>query len=451
MSPNHPLFSEPSLIEIGTDHTLSPVALRERLALGEQAATQLLHTLHQSASIEEVAVLSTCNRTEIYFIAQESEQAIQRAARAFAALLGDQEAALEGVLVTRTGLDALRHLCAVASGLESMVMAEGQILGQVREAGERAQHLGTAGVQLHAAFRAAVTCGKRVRAETAIGRADVSVSSVLIDLLAGEIPDWQAQRVLLIGAGRMNQVTAAGLHRHGAGSIVVTSRTIATARGLAETVGGSVIPLHRVPEEARQATLIISATRSPGLMLTPEMLVPRPATPLRVVDLAVPRDVDPAVGRLPGVRLLDIDAIKQCQERQGLAEALATANRLVDEAAQDWLVWCRTRDAVPLIADLRAHVDQQRDIELARTLALLDHLTEADQARVREMANRLVNKMFHHLAVRMKKAAADPELGAQYLAAARFLFQREEHVPGAPGQSTQTMPATPPLEAANPS
>jgi glutamyl-tRNA reductase len=258
------------------------------------------------------------------------------------------------------------------------------------------------------------------------------------------VADWQAQRVLLIGAGRMNQVTAQRLRQLGAASIVVTSRTIAAATELAALVGGTAIPLHRVSDEARRATLIVSATRSPGLMLTPEMLAHRPSTPLLVIDLAVPRDVDPAVGLLPGVRLLDIDAIKQGQEQIGLAGALATANQIVNEAARDWLVWCRTRDAVPLIADLRAHVDHQRDAELARTLAQLEHLSTADQAHVREMANRLVNKMFHHLAVRMKKAAADPELGEQYLAAARFLFQREE-----PPSGVMDQPQPDPLSAAH--
>jgi glutamyl-tRNA reductase len=448
MSLSSSLFSEPSLIVVGTDHTRSSVALRERLALSGDAATDVLHHLYQCPSISEVAVLSTCNRTEIYLVAAEAAQAVQSTYAVFARLLGESGPALDDLLITRSGLDAVQHLCAVAAGLQSLVVAESQILGQVREAGEHAQRLGTASIHLAAAFRAAVACGKRVRAETAIGQADVSVSSVLIDLMAQDVDDWKAQRVLLIGAGRMNQVTAERLHRLGAGSIAVTSRTMAAATALAETVGGTAVPLHLVPEEARHATLIVSATRSPGLMLTPDMLANRPGTPLCVVDLAVPRDVDPAVGAMPGVRLLDIDAIKQGRDEHGLGAALAGANQIVTEAAHDWLAWCRTRDAVPIIADLRAHVEHQRDAELARTLAQLDHLSDADQARVREMANRLVNKMFHHLAVRMKKAAADPELGAQYLATARFLFQHEESPTAIDAQPS---PHAAPIETANPS
>jgi glutamyl-tRNA reductase len=173
------------------------------------------------------------------------------------------------------------------------------------------------------------------------------------------------------------------------------------------------------------ATLIVSATRSSGLMLTPRMLEGRRPNNLTIVDLAVPRDVDPAVGDLAGVTLLDIDHLRDHQDRQGLTEALAAAVAMVEEATVEWQTWCRTREAVPLIADLRAHVDRQKEAELTRTMAQLEHLSDEDRAAVGEMAHRLVNKMFHHLAVRMKQAAADPELGEHYLEAARYLFQRD--------------------------
>jgi glutamyl-tRNA reductase len=307
-----------------------------------------------------------------------------------------------------------------------MVVAEGQILGQVRDAIEQAQRLGTAGTHLGAAFRAAIACGKRVRGETMIGRADISAGSVLIDLLARTLTDWPAQRVLLIGAGRMNAVTAARLQTLGAGAITVSSRTPAAAQALAEAVRATVAPLEDLALIARTATVIVSATRSPGLMLTAAMLAGRAPGPLLVADLAVPRDVDPAVGDLPGVRLVDIDDLRDVQERQGMAEALAAAREMVEEAVSGWQTWCRTREAVPLIADLRAHVDRQKEAELARTLAQLDHLPEEERAAIAEMAHRLVNKMFHHLATRMKQAAADPAMGERYLEVARYLFARDE-------------------------
>lgn len=414
------------IVQVGTDHTLAPLALRERLALDGEAAAQFLRRLVTAPAIAEAALLSTCNRVEVYVATEAPDEAAHLIRDMLTASIDAPAPELARLLVTRGGLGAVRHLCAVAAGLESMVMAEGQILGQVRGALEQAQRLGTAGSHLAAAFRAAVACGKRVRSETAIGRTDFSVGSVLIDLLARELQDWPAQRVLLIGAGRMNEITAERLRALGAGSIAITSRTLAAAERVAQAVGGAAMPLHDVAAAARRASLIISATRSPGTMLTASMLAGRAATPLLVVDLAVPRDVDPAAGALPGVRLLDIDDLRNLQDRQGLAEALDAAGRLVELAAADWQAWCRTREAVPLIADLRAHVDRQKAAELARTLTRLEHLSAADRAEVEEMAHRLVNKMFHHLAVRMKRAAADPDLGEHYLEAARYLFQPEE-------------------------
>lgn len=418
---------EPLIIQYGTDHTLAPLAVRERMALSADATAELLQALVADPSIGEAAILSTCNRTEVYAAVRDPESGIDHVRQALTSLLGDMPAAdVQALLFLRRGVDAVRHLAAVAAGLRSMVVAEGQILGQVKDALDCAQRLGTAGAHLGGVFRAAIACGKRVRSETALGRADISASSVLLDLLSSEIDDWSAQRALLIGAGRISQVTADRLRALGPHSITVASRTLAAATHLAETIGGAAAPLESLPDLVADATLIVSATRSPGLMLTPDLLQGRPAQPLLVVDLAMPRDVDPAVAAMPGVRLLDIDDLRDIQDRRGFGDALEQASAIVDQAAVDWQIWCRTREAVPLIADLRAHVDRQKEAELRRTLAHLDHLALEEQAEVREMAHRLVNKMFHHLASRMKLAAADPELGATYLEAAKFLFQAEE-------------------------
>lgn len=430
---------------MGTDHTIAPLALRERLALGGDAASAFLLGLTGNPLIVEAALLSTCNRVEVYVATRSPDRALPALREALARVLGEDPQALEGVLVGREGSDAVRHLCGVAAGLHSMIVAEGQILGQVKDALEQARQLDTAGPYLGAAFRAAVACGKRVRTETALGRTDVSASSVLIDLLARAIDRWADQRVLLIGAGRMSQVTAARLAALGAGSITISSRTMAAAVRLADEVGGEAVPLDAVAARALDATLIISATRSTDLVLTAAMLAPRPDVPLIAVDLAVPRDIDPAVADLPGVRLLDIDDLRHIQDRQGLGGAVAAATALVEVATAEWQVWCRTREAVPLIADLRAHVDGQKEAELARTLKGLEHLSERDRAEVAEMGHRLVNKMFHHLATRMKQAAADPELGESYLEAARYLFQREDrpthsHLPSEPA-NTAPLPA----------
>lgn len=417
----------PVIVMIGTDHTRAPLALRERLALDGKAVTQLLQELHADDAVVEAALLCTCNRTEAYLVATNPAAAEALVRQAFAELLEDHAEPLDELLIVRRGPEAVRHLCAVASGLESLVVAESQILGQVRSAIEQAQRAGTSGLHLAAVFRAAVACGKRVRSETAIGRTDVSAGSVLIDLISERGIDWPSQRVLLIGAGRMNSVTAERMRALGVRDIRVTSRTHEAATTLASAVDGCAIPMSGIAEAARAATIIVTATRSPGLMVTAGMLQHRAASPVVVVDLAVPRDVDPAASTLPGVTLLDIDHVLDRRDRRGLSEALRDAAQMVDGATAEWQAWCRTREAVPLIADLRAHVDRQREAEVTRAFAHLAHLPDEDRAVVEEMAHRLVNKMFHHLATRMKKAVADPVQGEQHLESARVLLKPDEH------------------------
>ena len=415
----------PTVVVVGTDHTIAPVALRERLALDGDSSASLLQKLRANDAVLEAAVLSTCNRTEVYIVSTDLEAGAALIHDAFACMLDEHASALDDLLIMRSGSDAVRHLCAVASGLESMVVAETQILGQVRHAIEHARELNTSGPYLGAAFRLAVNCGKRVRSETAFGRVDISAGSVLVELIAERGVDWPSQRVLLVGAGRMNAATAERMRALGARDFVVASRTPQAAALLAAAVGGHDVPIAEIGPAARRATIIVSATRSPGLMLTADMLGGRPMHPLIVADLAVPRDVDPAVGALPGVSLIDIDHLHGSHETGGLRDAITAASALVEESTHEWQAWNRTRAAVPLITELRAHVDQQRDIELTRALAHLGHLSDGDRAVVEEMAHRLVSKMFHHLAVRLKRAAADPELGDLYLEAVRFLFERE--------------------------
>lgn len=418
--------SAPTILVVGTDYTLAPVATRERLALEGQSAASLLHALRSTETVLEAAVLCTCNRTELYVAAADAEAGIARVRQAFIDMLGEHAAATDELLFTRQGPDAVRHLCAVAAGLESMVMAETQILGQVRSAIDHARELNASGAYLSTAFRIAISCGKRVRTDTALGRVDTSVGSVLIDLMCERGIDWSQQRVLLIGAGRMNAAAAGRLRALGVRDLVVASRTLEAATSLASAMGGQSVPMADIGPVARTATFIVSATRSPALTLTADMLEGRPLQPLIVADLAVPRDVDPVIGALPGVTLVDIDGLRMAREPGSLSDALAAASAIIEESTREWQVWYRTRTAVPLITELRAHVDFQRDIELARTMAHLDHLAQRDREAVAELANRLVNKMFHHLALRLKRAAADPELGQQYLEMMRFLVTRED-------------------------
>lgn len=408
---------------IGTDHTRASLALRERLVVADERLNLLLEALRTDPLIAEAAVLSTCNRTEVYVAADDARAALARAAHHLHTVTGVPSGEMAGALESRGGTEAVRHLCAVAAGLCSLVRGETQILTQVREAFEYAAARDAAGPELQALARGAVRCGKRVRAETALCTTDTSVSAVAVETAARRLGGLQGRAALLIGAGRINEVAAHLLRDAGIGSLTIASRTHDAAAGLAALCGGRAATLADLPALLAEADLVITATRSPEPLVTPRLMPARePARPLLIVDIAVPRDVDPAVGALPGVALIDLDSLRaSTSDGDDLLNGVTAAWVIVDECVEGYEVERRTRRAVPLIAQLRDHVDRQKDAELARTLAGLEHLAPDDRHAVEQMAHRLVNRMFHHLATRMKLAAAEPDADA-YLAALSFLF-----------------------------
>jgi len=408
---------------IGTDHSRASLALRERMVVAGDRLDLLLEHLRAEPLIAEAAVLSTCNRTEVYVAAQDVRAALARAAHHLLAVSGVPAEESANALEPRQGAEAVRHLCAVAAGLCSLVRGETQILTQVREAFEYAAAHEAAGTELHALARAAVRCGKRVRAETTLGTTDTSVSAVAVELAARRLDDLSGRTALLIGAGRINEVSAQLLRDVGIGSLVVVSRTYDAAARLAAICGGRAAQMSELPALLAEADLAITATRSTQPLVTPALIESRaPSRPLLLFDIAVPRDVDPAVGALPGVELVDLDSLRPAiSHGAGALDGVAAAWAIVDDAVRRYEVEARTRQAVPLIARLRAHVDSQKEVELERTLAALDHLSPADREAVALLAHRLVNRMFHHLATRLKLAAAEPDADA-YLAALTFLF-----------------------------
>jgi len=411
---------------VGADHTRAPLALRERLAVAGERLDLLLDLLRADALIDEAAVLSTCNRTEIYVAAPEARAALARATVHLLAVTGVPAVEASGVLEPRVEGEAVRHLCAVAAGLRSLVRGETQILTQVRESFAYAAGRDAAGAELQALARAAVRCGKRVRAETALGVANTSVSAVAVEVAKRSLGSLKGRVALLIGAGRINEVSAQLLRDEGVGALTVVSRTREAAARLAASCGGRAATMDELPALLAAADLVITATRAPEPLIGPSTIWPRDGAggtrPLLLFDIAVPRDVDPAAGRVAGVELVDIDALRAAMpDGTEALDGVAGAWAIVDESVARYDAEARARRAVPLIARLRAHVDRNKDAELARTLAGLDHLSPEDRAEVALMAHRLVNNMFHHLATRLKKAAA-LEDGDARLAALAFLF-----------------------------
>ena len=339
------------------------------------------------------------------------EAALDRASGHLAAATGFSSAELDPLLARCVDAEAARHLFAVAAGLRSLIVGESQILTQVREAFAAAGRRGIAGPDLGLLARSAVRCGKRVRSETALGTADTSVSAVAVAAAQQRLGGLRDRAALLIGAGRINEVSAQALREAGIGTLTVASRTYEAAAQVASRWGGTAASLDGLPRRVAAADLVISATRAPRPLVVTETVLPRSAErPLLIYDLAVPRDVDPAVGTLAHVELADLERLRVASPAADEGqEGVTAAWRIIEGEVASYLAETRVRRAVPLITRLRAHVDSRKDAELARTLARLEHLSPRDRDIVAMLAQRLVNGMFHHLATRLKAAATAPD------------------------------------------
>ncbi len=409
---------------VGLDHHGAPTAVRERLAFLGEALLEALATLRRSEALAEAVILCTCNRTEIY-ASGPSWAAVRAVVEEFlraqyqAGIPGKQPApliyanpdgqdTLNQYLYASEGLEAARHLFNVAAGLRSMQVGESQVLGQVKSAFVAASRVGAVGEELHALFTAALKLGKRARAETAISRADISMSAAAVALARDALGGLAGRSALLIGAGRTNQLCARLLRAEGVQRLILANRTVDTALELARAVDAEVATLSQLAELIPQVGLIISATAAPHLILSAAMVAEgcqgRHA-PLVMLDLAVPRDVEEAAGLLPSVCLYNIDALRGYGKIDGHAADLERIAELVEEAVNDLNRWQQVRKVAPAIAALRKHVDASQQAELARAMAQLGHLAGRDQDVVRLFGQRMVDKMFHHLVSRVREVA----------------------------------------------
>jgi glutamyl-tRNA reductase len=375
---------------LGVSHRNAPLELRERLYLADGQATELARELGG-------VVLSTCNRTEIYLIGADREGART-------ALERRSGLELDGVLATWDGGEAVEHLLRVAAGLDSLVPGEGQILGQVREAYEAALAAGATGPVLNRLFEEALHTGKRVRTEAKLHEMPESVAESAVELSARELGGLEGKRALLFGAGRMSELAARGLKERGA-EVTVSSRTLESAQELAGRLGGRAAPFDAIALELIDADLVISATRCPYPILHAEAVRAR-EKPLVLIDIAVPRDLDPEIGNVEGCTLHDIDALGE--GLVGRDEDVREAERIVAEEAAHFADWLRSRDAAPAIAALRKRAEEIRSEELARAERRLGELSEHDRRTVEILTAQIVNKLLHAPTVRAKEGAAEP-------------------------------------------
>ncbi|HEX6777520.1 MAG TPA: glutamyl-tRNA reductase [Ktedonobacterales bacterium] len=404
---------------IGLDHHRAPMAVRERLAFTGETLREAVLLLGSAEALSEVVILSTCNRTEIY-AAGPSWPEVCQVVEAFltrhylaggpASSAPGGSGALSRYLSVREGLDAARHLFCVVAGLRSMQVGESQILGQAKEAFSVASRAGTVGEELHALFTTALRLGKRVRTETDIARADISISAAAVDLARDALGGLAGRSALLIGAGRTNQLCGRLLRAEGVKRLVLVNRTAETAQEVADSLDAEAAPISRLPELIPQVSLILSATAAPHIVLSAATVAQACQgrhTPLVILDLAVPRDVEETAGLLPSVCLYNIDALHGYGERAGRAADLERIEELVDEAVVELHRWQQVRKVAPAIAALRRHVDASQELELARAMASLEHLDEHDREVVRQFGQRMVDKMFHHLVSRVRHIAQE--------------------------------------------
>jgi glutamyl-tRNA reductase len=431
------------LICIGLSHRTAPLSVRERLALPEARQVELLQRVAQ-APIEALLV-STCNRVELYLAAPDTAQASSRGREELARLGGSE--ALEH-LYEHQGPGALEHLFRVASSLDSMVVGEAQILGQVKESFELAQGAGAVRGVLTRVCAAAFGCAKRVRTETAIGRAATSMASAAVALASKVFDELSDKTALVVGAGEMGELAARHLKQAKAGRLLITNRTLARAEALAAEVGGVARPYEELQALLKEADVVVCSTASPVPLFTKENVGAvgraRRFRPLFMVDLAVPRDIAPDVAELHWVTAYDVDDIQKfvAENEAARAEEAQKAGVLVIQEVSRFVRDRAVRDGVPVLARLRQRAEQIAKAEVERTLAAVgEGLTEKQRKSIEAMGRAIVNKLLHEPTAKLRAVGPEHEGNRLAGAAAELFGLAEEPAAAAPPEFESVAPS----------
>ena len=396
------------LLCLGLNHRSTPLEYREAFALSGETARSALATIAAHPAVDEVVLLSTCNRMEWYVAASQGDAAIAALRRFLMTHTGYSPDQLDIYLYQLTDAEAVRHLLRVASGLDSMILGEPQILGQVRGAYELALEMETSGPQLAELFRTAIQTGKRARTETAISRNATSIGSVTMRWLAGHDAWRTSNHVAIVGAGEMGTLVAQHAAKAGDAEIRILNRTLERAQTLARSIGASAHPLSALPQTLAWADAVIVAAGSTSYLITPDMLPDSRTTPLLLVDLGVPRAIDPAVTEHENTQLFVLDDLKQVVQHN-LAQrqaAIPQVEALIETNVQAYMAWLSGREVLPVLVGMRRRANDLARAELEQALRKLptDDPVVADQ--MSRLAHRLVNKLLHQPTIRLKAQAA---------------------------------------------
>ncbi|MEU4541943.1 glutamyl-tRNA reductase [Nonomuraea dietziae] len=411
-----------SVLVIGLSHRSAPVALLERVSVSGDALVKLLHDVQTEANVAEAMVVSTCNRVEVYTAVDRFHPALTSITNLLAVHSGVPVEELTPHLYVHYEDRAVEHIFSVAAGLESMVVGEGQILGQTRQALRLAQEHGTVGATLNELAQQALRVGKRAHAETGIDRAGASLVTAGLSF-AGELT---GRRALVVGAGAMSGLAVATLARAGVTDVVVANRTFDKAVRLAETVGGRAVELSEVQRELQDAELVISCTGAGHHTITPEML----GGPVFLLDLALPHDIDPSVRELPGVTLVDLETIRESGVGAAESGPVNAVRALVAEELETFLSAERAARVTPTVVALRSKAAEVVEAELGRLTMRLPELEGRARDEVEQTVRRVVDKLLHEPTVRVKRLATSPA-GDHYAEALRELFDLDPKKPEA--------------------
>jgi glutamyl-tRNA reductase len=411
------------LLALGASHKTASLELRERIALPTARAARVLRELTEHDAVHEAVALFTCNRTELYLVTADAVEAENAALAILSRQAGLRPTELLGSLYSLRGREAVEHLFAVTGGLDSMIVGEAEIQGQVKRAYEMALVEGVSGPVSNRLFRDALAAGKRVRSETGIARTNVSISTVAVQLATEFLGDLAERRVLVVGAGENAELTARALRDRGVDTLFVANRRYDRALGLAQRFGGRAVTFDDMPRELEAADIVVTSTGAPHQIVGREELqfvaASRMGRPLVLIDLAVPRDIEPSVRDCPGIALYDMDDLQRAVARNMDArEAEAEeALVLVHEEVERFQDWMASLDVVPTISALRRRADEVVEQVLRENESRWEALSAADRERVELMARAVVSRLLHEPTVRLKDRSS-----YHYLHTIRELF-----------------------------
>jgi len=418
------------VLVVGLNHRTAPVEIREVLAFSRQELPTALLKIKGKPHIGGCTILSTCNRTEVYAAVTDVEAGLAAVRDFLAKKCNKPQHIIGDYLYTRTLYDAVRHLFRVSSGLDSMILGETQILGQVREAYQIALECGATNGVLNTLFKQSITVGKKVRTETLIDQNPVSISYTAVELAKQSFGELQGRQVLVVGAGKMSELTLKHLVASGVGKIVVANRSLPRAEQLATVCGGIAIPFTQIDNYLADTDILISCTAASEYVISYDMVQAvwrkRGDRPIFMIDIAVPRDIDPAVGKIEGVILYDIDDLQHVVE-QNLAErqrAASQAEEIIEKEIVEFFQWLGSLFAVPTIMALKAKAETIKQTELEKAMGKLSSLNDREKKVVTSLASSIVNQLMHIPIVNLKKYASTHQ-GHLYAEILQNLFDLE--------------------------